>query len=120
MELATPAARFFGPADRELLAGMRCSSGAWFEDDVEVFIRTRLADYHDWRAPHTDHTIIGLEPACDQKPEEQRHEGECSGFAGEARQPAADPAAGPDAPTPKAAAAAGSRHVDGAAFSSDR
>jgi hypothetical protein len=40
---------------------MRCSTGAWFEDDVQTFIQTRLADYHDWRRPHTDHTIIGLE-----------------------------------------------------------
>ena len=23
--------------------------------------RPRLADYHDWRRPHTDHTIVGLE-----------------------------------------------------------
>ena len=42
---------------------MRCSTGAWFEDDVETFIQARLADYHDWRQPHTDHTIIGLELA---------------------------------------------------------
>jgi hypothetical protein len=61
MELATPAARYLGAADRDLLAGMRCSTGAWFEDDVEVFVQTRLADYHDWRRPHTGHTIIGLE-----------------------------------------------------------
>ncbi len=31
------------------------------QDDVETFIQTRLADYHDWRRPHTDHTIVGLE-----------------------------------------------------------
>ncbi|MGO9954958.1 MAG: hypothetical protein ACLP50_03105 [Solirubrobacteraceae bacterium] len=42
---------------------MRCSTGAWFEDDVQTFIQTRLADYHDWRRPHTDHTIVGLELA---------------------------------------------------------
>ena len=42
---------------------MRCSTGAWFEDEVETFIQTRLADYHDWRRPHTDHTIVGLELA---------------------------------------------------------
>ena len=40
---------------------MRCSTGAWFEGDVETFIQTRLVDYHDWRQPHTDHTIVGLE-----------------------------------------------------------
>jgi hypothetical protein len=61
VELPTPAARFLGLADRDLLARMRCSTGAWFEDDVETFIRTRLADYHDWRQAHTDHTIVGLE-----------------------------------------------------------
>jgi hypothetical protein len=63
VELATQAARYLGVGDRELLAGMRCSTGAWFEDDVETFIQARLADYHDWRAPHTDHTIVGLELA---------------------------------------------------------
>ena len=63
MELPTPAARYLGVGDRELLAGMPCSTGAWFEDDVETFIRTTLADYHDWRRPHTDHTIVGLELA---------------------------------------------------------
>jgi hypothetical protein len=61
VELPTPAARYLGPADRGLLAGMRCSTGVWFEDDVETFIRARLADYHDWRRAHTDHTIVGLE-----------------------------------------------------------
>jgi hypothetical protein len=61
VELPTPAARFLALADRDLLAGMRCTTGAWFEDDVETFIRTRLADYHDWRRAHTDHTIVGLE-----------------------------------------------------------
>lgn len=60
MQLSTPAARYLGLADREPLAAMRCSTGVWFEDEVETFIRTRLADYHDWRRPHTDHTIIGL------------------------------------------------------------
>lgn len=63
MELPSPAARFLGLPDRDLLAAMRCSTGTWFEDEVETFIQTRLADYHDWRRPHTDHTIIGLEPA---------------------------------------------------------
>jgi hypothetical protein len=63
VELPTPAARYLRVGDRELLAGMRCSTGVWFEDDVETFIQTRLADYHDWRRPHTDHTIIGLELA---------------------------------------------------------
>lgn len=63
MQLQAPAARFLELADRDLLAGIRCSTGAWFEDDVETFIRTPLADYHDWRGPHTDHTIVGLELA---------------------------------------------------------
>jgi hypothetical protein len=61
VELPTPAARYLGVGDRELLAGMRCSTGAWFENDVETFIQARLADYHDWRRAHTDHTIVGLE-----------------------------------------------------------
>ncbi len=61
MELPTPAARYLGVGDRDLLAGMRCSTGVWFENDVETFIQTRLADYHDWRRPHSDHAIVGLE-----------------------------------------------------------
>jgi hypothetical protein len=61
VELPTPAARYLGVGDRDLLAEMRCSTGVWFEDEVETFIQTRLADYHDWRRPHTDHTIVGLE-----------------------------------------------------------
>jgi hypothetical protein len=60
VELPTPAARYLGPADRGLLAGMRCSTGVWFENDVETFIHTTLADYHDWRRSHTGHTIVGL------------------------------------------------------------
>ncbi|MGO9750864.1 MAG: hypothetical protein ACLP8S_29515 [Solirubrobacteraceae bacterium] len=61
MQLPTPAARYLGPADTGLLAGMPCSTGAWFENDVETFIQTTLADYHGWRRAHTDHTIVGLE-----------------------------------------------------------
>jgi hypothetical protein len=61
VEFATPAARYLGVADRDVLAKLRCSTGTWFEDDVEAFVQTRLADYHDWRQPHTGHTIIGLE-----------------------------------------------------------
>jgi hypothetical protein len=61
VELATPVARYLGPADRELLTACRCSTGARFENDVEAFVQTRLIDYHDWRAQHTAHTIIGLE-----------------------------------------------------------
>jgi hypothetical protein len=56
VELPTPAARFLGLADRDLLAGMQCTTGAWFEDEVETFIQIRLADYYDWRRPHTEHT----------------------------------------------------------------
>jgi hypothetical protein len=61
VELSTPGARFLGLGDRELLASMRCSTGVWFEEQVETFIRTKLVDYHDWRRAHTDHTIVGLE-----------------------------------------------------------
>lgn len=61
MDLATPSARYLGASDRQLLAAFLCSGGAWFEDDVELFIRNRLMDQHEWRSPHTDHTLIGLE-----------------------------------------------------------
>jgi hypothetical protein len=49
VELPTPSARYLGPVDRGLLGGMRCSTGVWFENDVETFIQTSLDDYHDWR-----------------------------------------------------------------------
>ena len=45
------------------LVRVNAHGSAWFEDDVETFIQARLADYHDWRRPHTDHTIVGLELA---------------------------------------------------------
>jgi hypothetical protein len=61
VELPTPAARHLGVGDRDLLAEMRCSTGVWFENEVETFIQTTLADYHDWRRAHTGHTIVGLE-----------------------------------------------------------
>lgn len=61
VELATPTARYLGPADRDLLAAFCCSRGSWYEDRVEQFIREQLADYHEWRASHTDHQMIGLE-----------------------------------------------------------
>jgi hypothetical protein len=60
VELPTPAARYLGPGDRGLLAGLRCSTGAWFETDVETFIQTTMADYHGWRRAHSDHTIVAL------------------------------------------------------------
>jgi len=61
VELRTPAARYLGTGDQELLAAMRCSTGEWFEDDVEKFIRERLAGRHEWRRLHADHAIVGLE-----------------------------------------------------------
>ena len=61
MELPTPDARYLGVEHREDLARFRCSTGPWFEDDVERFITAELADHHEWRRRHTDHTIISLE-----------------------------------------------------------
>jgi hypothetical protein len=61
VQLTTPTARYLGPDDRGRLAAFRCSRGSWYEDRVEQFIREQLADYHEWRAPHTDHQMIGLE-----------------------------------------------------------
>ncbi|HEV2999667.1 MAG TPA: hypothetical protein VGW75_02920 [Solirubrobacteraceae bacterium] len=61
MELPTPAARYLGEGDRDALARFRCSRGAWYEEDVERFVATRLVDYHESRRRDTDHTVIGLE-----------------------------------------------------------
>jgi hypothetical protein len=61
MELPKPAARYLGEPDRGLLAAFRCSTGPWYEDDVERFVNSRLVDRHKERREHTDHRVIGLE-----------------------------------------------------------
>lgn len=63
MELATPVARYLGEDDREALADFRCSTGAWYEDEVETFITSQLLQRHAARRVHSRHTIIGLETA---------------------------------------------------------
>lgn|GEM_PF-978618 len=60
MDLPTPSARYLGSQDRASLATFKCSTGVWFEEDVERYVSHRLADAHDRRRAHTDHTIIGL------------------------------------------------------------
>jgi hypothetical protein len=44
-----------------MLAAFRCSTGPWYEDDVESFITRRLIGRHVRRQPHVDHRVIGLE-----------------------------------------------------------
>ena len=63
MHLPVPSARYLGADDTALVTQFRCSTGPWFEARVERFIGEELSSHHDWRAAHTDHTIIGLETA---------------------------------------------------------
>jgi len=61
VEIGTPVARYLGEDDRDALASFRCSTGAWFEDEVESFVATQLLRRHAARRLHTRHTVIGLE-----------------------------------------------------------
>ncbi|HEY6761741.1 MAG TPA: hypothetical protein VI318_19735 [Baekduia sp.] len=59
--MPTPSARYLEDDDRSLLRAFACSTGPWYEDEVERFIRDRLIARHAARRRHTDHRIIGLE-----------------------------------------------------------
>jgi hypothetical protein len=61
VDLPTPSARRLGPADRAALRAFRCSTGRWFEDEVETHVQNDLLDAHAARRSHTDHCAIALE-----------------------------------------------------------
>jgi hypothetical protein len=61
VDIPTPAARYLGSDDRDILARFRCSTGEWYEDEVERFVSRHLFDHHQWRKDHTDHRVILLE-----------------------------------------------------------
>lgn len=60
-DLPTPFARVATVNDREALSRFRCSTGPWYEDEVERYIENRLLDSNLRRAPHTGHRVILLE-----------------------------------------------------------
>jgi hypothetical protein len=47
------------------LASFACSTGAWYEDDAERFVRTRLRPHYEWRREHLDTSVIVLAAADD-------------------------------------------------------
>jgi hypothetical protein len=59
--MRTPQARRIRATDRAVLSGFRCSGGAWYEDEIETYVRTRLFDAHNEREPHNHHQVILLE-----------------------------------------------------------
>jgi hypothetical protein len=59
--LPTPSARYLEADDRSILGEFECSTGAWYEDEVQRFIRDELFARHAARRAHTDHGVIGLE-----------------------------------------------------------
>ena len=63
-----PLARRVRPGDWDRLADFSCSAGAWYEDEVERFVRTRLRGHVERRAPHLETSIVILADADD--PEE--------------------------------------------------
>jgi hypothetical protein len=42
-----------------------CSTGAWYEDDVERFVQKRLRGHCEWRKAHADISVIVLAAAED-------------------------------------------------------
>lgn len=61
MDLPTPSARALRSTDAELLREFRCSTGPWFENEVEEFIQRRLLPRHEHRREHVDHRAVLLE-----------------------------------------------------------
>ncbi len=57
----TPEARALGEADAAELRGFTCSTGLWYEDEVQQFVRRQLIDRHGHRSPHSGHRVVGLE-----------------------------------------------------------
>lgn len=49
------------PTDRSALASFICSTGPWYEAEVQTFIQTGALRRHLWRQPHTDHRLLVLE-----------------------------------------------------------
>jgi hypothetical protein len=56
-----PTVRVLRPEDAEELANFQCSTSAWYENEVESYVRQMLLPRHQSRAPHTDHRAIALE-----------------------------------------------------------
>ncbi len=60
-----PLARRIRPGDWDRLAGFACSKGAWYEADVERFVRTRLRGHVESREPHLQTACVILADPAD-------------------------------------------------------
>lgn len=58
--LPVPTVRIAVPTDAAVLAAFSCSQGAWYEDEVEDFIRNHSLAYAD-HAVQIDHQLLLLE-----------------------------------------------------------
>jgi len=63
--IAEPQARRLRPGDWQRLKSFACSTGVWYEEDVERFVRTRLRGHYEWRKSHTDISVFVLAAAGD-------------------------------------------------------
>jgi hypothetical protein len=53
------------PGDWHRLTSFACSTGAWYEDDVERFVQRRLRGHYESRKTHIDISVIVLATAND-------------------------------------------------------
>jgi hypothetical protein len=60
-----PLARRIRPGDWGSLSQFACSKGAWYEADVERFVRTRLRGHVQSREPHLQTSCVILADAAD-------------------------------------------------------
>ncbi len=55
------------PGDWQRLKSFACSTGAWYEEDVERFVQTRLRGHYEWRRARTDISVVVLVAAGDPR-----------------------------------------------------
>jgi hypothetical protein len=60
-----PLARRIRPRDWDSIGQFACSKGAWYEADVERFVRTRLRGHVQSREPHLETACVILADPAD-------------------------------------------------------
>lgn len=63
--IAEPQARRVRQGDWDLLRSFACSTGAWYEDEVERFVQTQLRGHYELGKAHADVAVIVLASAED-------------------------------------------------------
>ena len=56
-----PAPRLARSSDAASLSSFGCSTGTWYEDEVEQYLQTRAMDVWRVRGPHLDHRLLLFE-----------------------------------------------------------